>query len=208
MDNELDQVGEALTAALAARAGERPDPLVRERLLRRLAQRQPRPAPWARAPVLVAAVLVLLLAGSLAWGLSLNRALADERNLRQQLESAAARDEVVFDVVDARNVSKVTLRSPNDDSPTAPYGKAYVRPDMPYVVAMAGRLPPPPSGLEYHFYLDDRLIGRLAPNDGGFDYFVYRASQVGITFRQARVVVEAPAMTNASGAVVLASPTP
>ena len=99
--------------------------------------------------------------------------------------------------------SKATLRSPTDDSPTAPYGKVFTRPDMPYVVAMAGRLSPAPSGQEYHLYLDDRRIGTITPNESGFGYFVYRADAVGIAYQQARVVLEPPQTMGASGRVVL-----
>src|SRR5207244_3209512 len=108
--------------------------------------------------------------------------------------------------VDARNVAKTTLRSTTDDSPTAPYGKVFIRPDMPYVVAMAGRLPEAPAGQEYHLYLDTRRIGTLAPNDAGFAYFVFRAEGVGVRVRQARVGLESPDRTDAGGTIVLAAP--
>ncbi|HVR89221.1 MAG TPA: hypothetical protein VHG53_06715 [Candidatus Limnocylindria bacterium] len=207
MDHELDDAGEALGAAVAAHSPHRPPPELRERLLREVARRVRPVRWWARRSIIAgAATLVLLLAGPLAWGLSLNAALAQERSLRTQLEDAATRDEVVFEVVDARNVSKTTLRSPTDDSPTAPYGKVFTRPDMPYVVAMSGRLPRAPAGRAYHLYLDARRIGTLTPNDAGFAYFVFRADAVGITYQQARVVIEAPAATDASGATVLAAP--
>jgi hypothetical protein len=146
----------------------------------------------------------VLLAASLAWGLSLNAALAQERSLRAQLQEAAAKDEVVFEVVDARSVNKTTLRSTTDDSPTAPYAKVFTRPDMPYVVAMAGRLPPAPADREYHLYLDGRRIATLVPNDAGFAYVVYRADAVGITYGQARIVLEAASASDASGQTVLA----
>jgi hypothetical protein len=136
----------------------------------------------------------------------LNAALAQERSLRTQLADAAAKDEVVFDVVDSRNVAKTTLRSTTDDSPTAPYGKVFVRPDMPYVVAMAGRLPEAPAGEEYHLYLDARRIGTLVPNDAGFAYFVFHSDRVGITYQLARVVLESPDRTDANGSIVLAAP--
>lgn len=207
MDHELDEAGEALGAAVAAQSPHRPTPQLRERLLREVAHRRRPVRSWARPPIIAGALaLVLLLAGSLAWGLSLNAALAQERSLRTQLEDAAARDEVVFDVVDARNVGKTTLRSTTDDSPTAPYGKVFIRPDMPYVVAMAGRLPQAPTGREYHLYLDTRRIGTLVPNDGGFGYFVFRADALGITYQRARVILEVPSATDASGATVLSSP--
>ena len=209
MDHELNESGEALGAALDARSPHRPPPELRDRVLReavRRGQGGTRQRAFGLPLAVGAAALVLLLAASLAWGLSLNAALAQERSLRTQLADAAAKDEVVFDVVDARNVAKTTLRSTTDDSPTAPYGKVFIRPDMPYVVAMAGRLPEAPAGQEYHLYLDTRRIGTLAPNDAGFAYFVFRAEGVGITFQQARVVLESPDRTDAGGTIVLAAP--
>ncbi len=207
MDHELNEASEALGAALEARVA-RPDPALRERLLREVSRRgRSRARVWApRSTLIFAALALLLLGASLAWGLSQNAALAQERSLRAQFEAAAAKDEVVFDVVDARNVAKTILRSTTDDSPTAPYGKIFVRPDMPYVVAMAGRLPQAPAGREYHLYLDGRRIGTLTPNDAGFGYFVYRADAVGIAYQRARVVLEAPAATDAGGSTILTAP--
>ena len=209
MDKETGEIGEALDAALRVRSPHTPPAELRARLLRDVARRgHPRAdTAWTAWALRAGAVVVLtLLAASAVWGVSLSAALSQERSLRAQLEDAAARDEVVFDVVDARNVSKTTLRAPNDDSPTAPYAKVFVRPDMPYVVAMAGRLPLAPSGREYHVYLDGRRIGTIAPNDAGFGYFVFRADEVGITYKAARVVLEPSGASDASGLVVLASP--
>src|SRR5438552_14872840 len=120
------------------------------------------PISWRRSALIAGTLaMTLLLAASLAWGLSVNRTLAQERTLLTQLQEAAAKDEIVFEIVDARNVTKATLRSPTDDSPTAPYGKVFTRPDMPYVVAMAGRLSPAPSGQEYHLYRSEEHTSEL-----------------------------------------------
>src|SRR6266851_4367203 len=191
-DRDLNDAGEALLAALAERSPDAPAPALRERLLRQTLRRgRPHLLSWPRSAVIAAAIAMgVLLAASLAWGISASQTLAQERTLLAQLRDAAAKDEVVFDIVDARNVSKTTLRSATDDSPTAPYGKVFTRPDLPYVVAMAGRLTSAPPGHEYHLYLDDRRVGTIAPNDSGFGYFVYRAEAVGITYAQARVVLE------------------
>jgi hypothetical protein len=206
MDKHVDEAGEALGAALDARTRHRPPTELRDRLLREVSRRGRIDAPWWRRRAVAAAGIAtaVVLGASLAWGMSLSSALAQERSLRAQLEDAAAKDEIVFDVVDARNVSKTTLRSTTDDSPTAPYAKVFNRPDMPYVVAMAGRLPPTVAGREYHLYLDGRRIGTLVPNDAGFAYFVYRADAVGLVYQQARVVLEPAVATDASGQTVLA----
>ena len=207
---DLNDAGEALLAAVAERSPEATSPALRERVLSRAMRRerrQPLALSWRRSALIAGLlVMVILLVASLAWGLSANQTLAQERSLLAQLQDAAAKDEVVFDVVDARNVIKTTLRSPTDDSPTGPYGKVFTRADMPYVVAMAGRLPPAPAGREYHLYVDDRRIGTIAPNAGGFGYLVYRADAVGIAYQQARVVLEPPQATNAAGSVILVWP--
>jgi hypothetical protein len=206
-DRDLSEAGEALLAALAEHAADTP-PALRERVLGQAVRRErPRQISW-RLPAVIAGsfVMCVLLAASLAWGLSVNQALAQERTLRAQLQEAAAKDEVVFDIVDGRNVTKTTLHPPTDDSPTAPYGKVFIRPDMPYVVAMAGRLPPAVDGQEYHLYLDAERIGTIAPNDGGFGYLVYRAERIGIVYAQARVILESPQSTTATGSLVLVSP--
>ena len=207
-DRDLNDAGEALLAALAERSPVLPAAAVRERVLRHAMRRERRRLlTWRRSAMIAGgAAMTVLLVVSLAWGLSANQTLAQERTLRAQLQDTAARNEVVFDIVDARNVSKTTLRSAIDDSPTAPYGKVYTRPDMPYVVAMAGRLPPAPSGREYHLYLDEQRVGTIAPNDAGFGYFVYRADAVGISYQQARLVLEPPQATSATGSLILAWP--
>ncbi len=209
-DRDLEPAGEALLAALGEGSSQAPPAVLRERVFQATARQQPRSA-RARAiarPAALAAglALVVMAAVSAAWGISANQSLAQERSLLAQLQDAAAKDEVVFDVVDARNVNKATLRSPSDESPTAPYGKVFTRPDMPYVVAMAGRLPPAPAGQEYHLYLDDVRVGTIVPNDAGFGYFVYRAGAVGIAYQRARLVLEAPQSTSASGTTVVAWP--
>ena len=126
-DRDLNDAGEALLAALAERSPDAPAPALRERLLRQALRRErPRLLPWRRSAVIAAAIAVgVLLAASLAWGLSASQTLARERTLLAQLQDAAAKDEVVFEIVDARNVTKTTLRSATDDSPTAPYGKVF-----------------------------------------------------------------------------------
>lgn len=202
----LDDAGEALGAALAAHSPHRPDPALRDRVLQDVRRRgRPHSAAfrWRLRAITGATALVLLLAASLAWGISLERALAQERTLRAQLEDATGKDEVVFEVVDARNVAKTTLRSTSDDSPTAPYAKVFVRPDLPYVVAMAGRLPPPGAGREYHLYLNGQRFGTIVPNESGFGYLVSRTDAVGVSYTLARVILEEPASSDAGGVVVL-----
>jgi ABC-type multidrug transport system fused ATPase/permease subunit len=206
-EREITESGEALLASLGERALTPPAAL-RERVLQRAARGERGTAALWRVPRaawLASIVATAIVVASIAWGIAAQQALAQERSLLAQLQDAAAKDEVVFDIVDARNVNKTTLRSANDDSPTAPYGKVFTRPDMPYVVAMAGRLPPAPNGQEYHLYLDDQRIGTIAPNDGGFGYFVFRAASVGIAYQRATLLLESPQAASATGTVILVS---
>src|SRR5438132_12197253 len=103
MDHELNESGEALGAALDARSPHRPPPDLRDRVLReavRRGQGGTRQRAFGLPFAVGAAALVLLLAASLAWGLSLNAALAQERSLRTPPAHAVAKDEGVFGVLD------------------------------------------------------------------------------------------------------------
>lgn len=183
----------ALPAALAARSPHRlpaalKDGVLAAALERRLGRRR-MPSRWA----LAAAAGFVLFAATLAWGMSLNAALADERTLLSQLRDAAGGQEVVFEVVGASNASKVFLRAPGG-GPTAPYGQVFTRPDSSQVVAMAGRLPAAPSGQSYHLWLTESgataLAGTITPNASGFGYFVFDAGHRGPSYQSARLILQ------------------
>lgn len=194
-----------LPAALAARSPLRLPPGLKDRVLASVAERRSAgrrsPSRWA----LAAAVTFVLFMGTLAWGLSLNRALADERTLLSQLRDAAGGQEVVFEVVGASNATKVFLRAPGGGA-SAPYGQVFSRPDSSQVVAMAGRLPAAPPGQSYHLWLAEGgttlLAGTIAPNASGFGFFVLDAGHRGPMYQSARLILQPNGSTAPAGAPV------
>lgn len=134
-------------------------------------RRQPMRFAW------VAAALILLLL--LAWSVQLNVALARERALRAEFaELAAQQHELVLEIVDSSKTTRRVLLPPNQASRA--YGKVYTRPDFPYVVAMAARLPAPPVGQAYHLWLfqgeQAQLAGVLKVSADGFGLLIYAAA--------------------------------
>lgn len=198
-----------LPAVLAARSPHRLPEAVKHRLLQQLqptvaaplrtatppaaravpANYQPQPAAlpapnfWARLRwqpmrlALVGAALLLLL--TLAWSVRLNVALARERALRAEFAALAAQQhELVLEIVDSSKTTRRLLLPPAKDSRA--YGKVYTRPDFPYVVAMAARLPAPPPGQAYHLWLlqgdQAQLAGLLKISADGFGLLIYEAA--------------------------------
>jgi hypothetical protein len=85
--------------------------------------------------------IVLVL--SLAWSARLSEALDQERAQHERIAAHfSQQQEIVLEVVDADDATRVILRSPDADSRA--YGKLFTRPDLPHVVALAARLPVPP----------------------------------------------------------------
>lgn len=157
--------------------------------------------PWAYG----GAAAALLLALSLAWGAQSTVALFHERNLRSNLATLVGQQEVVLDVVDSSRTVRVLLRA-TDPSSTS-YGKVYTRPDMPYVIAMTGRLPQAPAGQVYNLWVSsegsERVVGKLTVNDQGFGLLVYSAPTNGPSFDSARVVLQPEGAVDPSGTQVL-----
>jgi len=117
--------------------------------------------------------------------------------------------EWVLEVVDARNTVKRNLAPPDGGAGTgAPYGKLYTRPDLSDVVAMAGRLPPPPAGQAYHLWLTQpgqsgpQLGGVLAFNQG-FGLLVFDTAKPGPTYEAAWVTLQPPGSAAPTGPTVL-----
>ena len=129
---------------------------------------------WRRRSLATAAVVLLVL--SLA-GVTVAR----ERALRAEFADLVAQQEVVLEVIDSAQTVRVVLRPPTPGSPA--YGKLYTRPDLPHVVAMAARLPLPPSGQAYHLWVSQagqtRLAGMLAINEQGFGLLIFDADRPG-----------------------------
>jgi anti-sigma factor RsiW len=162
-------------------------------------------AGWWRAVAAAAAIVVLAL--SLAWGVQLSEALDNERALR---ESVAAhftqQQEIVLEVVDADDATRLILRSPDPDSRA--YGKLFTRPDLPHVVAMAARLPIPPQGQTYHLWLTSEgrtfLAGVLPVNDQGFGLLTFDADHDGPVYEAARLTLQVAGAEVPGGKTVLA----
>ncbi|HKW77492.1 MAG TPA: anti-sigma factor [Candidatus Limnocylindria bacterium] len=185
---------------LARRSRSRLDPATKPRLLRAVATRR-------RVPLLALAGIAasLALAISLAWNLQLSRAVDAERNAFIALGSY---QEIVFEVVDSPQVHRVLLKPPVTGSTS--YGKVYVRPDLPFVVAMVGRLPDAPNGNAYHVWLtyasgETVLAGTLAPkpNTQGFDALVFDAGRNGPVLASVKVILQPTGSRQPEGAPAL-----
>ncbi|MCI0710304.1 MAG: anti-sigma factor [Chloroflexi bacterium] len=153
-----------------------------------------------------AAALILLM-GAVFWIFRLQTALAEEQELNDQLTHET---ELIFEVVDADEKTRLFL-SPQTDKTrpgeAPPYGKVFVRPDMPYVVAMGGRLPEPAEGEVYSLWLvkDGETVkaGELAVNEMGFASLIYEADQNGLSFDRALVIEQEPEATTPDGDLLL-----
>lgn len=164
---------------------------------------QPRARRYLRTISLLAAIVLLAL--SLAWSARLSLALAEERALRAELAQLVGRQEIVLEVVDADTTVRRVLRPPAGDS--ASYGKLFTRTDLPYVVAMAARLPQPPEGMAYHLWLtrqgETRLAGTLHVNEDGFGLLVLEADQDGPTYDSALITLQPEGSTSLTGEPIL-----
>lgn len=142
---------------------------------------------WA----LAAASLLLVL--SLAWSVRLNVVLARERALRAEfVELVGQQQELVLEIVDSGQTTRRVLRSTSESSNA--YGKVFTRSDMPYVVAMAARLPQPRPGQAYHLWLTQgeqtELAGVMKINDEGFALVIYQAPQNDPLYTSAYVTLQ------------------
>lgn len=142
---------------------------------------------WA----LVAASLLLVL--SLTWSLRLSGVLARERALRADyVELVGQQQELVLEIVDSDRTIRRVLRSTSDESNA--YGKVFTRTDMAYVVAMAARLPQPPSGEAYHLWLlrsdAPELAGVMRINEYGFALVIHQADAPDPQYERAYVTLQ------------------
>jgi len=187
-----------LPAALVSASPSQPDPAVLRRVLA-VATRTP---VWPRLAglSLTAAAFVLIAVG--AWNVSLTQTIAHERDVYRRL---AGQQEIVFEVVDSPKSSKLVLRSPV--SGASAYGKVFVRSDLPFVVAMAGNLPPPPAGQAYHLWLTldsgETVLAGVLTADEGFGSVVYQAGRNGPAFQSVRVTAQTPGASAPEGVPVI-----
>jgi hypothetical protein len=157
---------------------------------------------WPRiAGIAVAAAAMVLIAIG-AWNVQLTQTIAQEREIYRRL---AGQQEIVFEVVDSPRSTRIRLQSPVTGS-TA-YGKVFVRSDLPFVVAMAGNLPPAPAGQAYHLWLtldsgETVLAGTMSAPDG-FGSLVYQAGRNGPAFQSIRLTAQPSGATAPDGVPVI-----
>jgi anti-sigma factor RsiW len=162
---------------------------------------------WMRRRGLQLATIVfgLLLILSIAWSIRLNVALARERALRAEVADLVGQQELVLEVVDSAQTERAVLLPPGSRSDA--YGKVFTRSDMPHVVAMAARLPQPPTGQAYHLWLtrDDqtKLSGVMTVGDDGFGLLILEAEQDGPVYDSAQLTLQPLGSTEPSGEPVL-----
>lgn len=197
--DDFEHVAAALPAALALAAPVPPSDIAGQRIKRAIRRRARR----SRLASGIAAAAVVLLGVAVAWVWRSERTLADEREHSERL---IEQQEILFEVVDSPDRHRVVLRPDSDESDS--YGKAFTRPDMPFVVIMAGRLPPADPGLEYHVWLTSAngttvLAGRLVPNQEGFASLVYTAESAGPMFSGIQVTTQPSGATEPADDVVL-----
>lgn len=164
---------------------------------------------WLNPRSLVAAAAVALLIVSLAWSVRLSQALDRERSVRERMANLfSQQQEIVLEVLDAPDGGKELLRPLAADSNA--YGKLYTRPDMPYAVVMANRLPPPPDGQTYQAWLTvgDRVVfaGNLSLNDDGFGLLVHQAPMPGPVYDAVEISLQPPDSSQPGGQLVLRWP--
>jgi hypothetical protein len=223
LGTELRQTADRLPLAVAAASRKRPPPNLKDRVLEAIATpaaasgRAAAPPAFGPLPrvfrafrwrgrysALLAAITLAILA--IAWGVWQSVALAHEQVLRAEFANVVSQEQVVLDVVDSTATTKVRLAPAQAGS--SAYGKMYVRRDLPYVVVMAAKLPPPGAGEVYSLWLTNKQstirVGNLTVNGQGFGVLVYQAGQNGPSYDAAKVVLQSADATDPSGTVAIA----
>lgn len=218
---ELENIQEQLSwlpDALVAASSEYPPAAAKDRLLRTIQPDQAGSAqplsvaPGQRmrnwwTPARMAAVIALVaLAVSVGWGLRLNQALSEERELRARIAGLVDQQEIVFEIVDGGDTERRILRPPNGaDADT--YGKVFTRPEFREVVIMAARLPDAPEDMAYHVWLTtgdrNQLAGRLKVNEEGFGLLVVEGDEAGPEYSLVLITVQRVGSTQPDGVTVL-----
>ncbi|MGH2561826.1 MAG: anti-sigma factor [Thermomicrobiales bacterium] len=161
---------------------------------------------WFNRRRLAVAAAVVIMVASLGWSVRLSQALDRERSVRESMSDLASQQqEIVIEVLDAPDGETRFLRATADDSNA--YGKVYTRSDMPDVVVMANRLPPPPDGMAYHVWLtvEGRTVyaGALPLSDKGFGVLIHEASRPGPVYDAVEITLQPSEPSEAGGEVVL-----
>ena len=112
----------------------------------------------------------------------------------------------MLDVIDSPKASKALLRPPSGSTSNA-YGKLFSRSDLADVVAMAARLPQPPTGQAYHLWLTSggqtRLAGVLSINDQGFGLLTFKADHAGPVYESAQLTLQSLGATTPTTPAIL-----
>lgn len=231
--DDLARTLATLPLALAAASSLAPPTAVKRRLLRMVSDAKEPEATAAHAPLRVGSderawrtsmaqwfsggswrlltrvAAVLILAFSLTWGVRLTDALEQERALRTEydnlLERVVGQQELVFEVIGFDDTNRRFLQAQQSGSTS--YGKLFTRPSMPYVVAMAGRLPAAPPGMTFHLWLTSggrtTLAGDLTVDEQGFGLLVFTADQLGPSYESAVVTFQPAGGSAPAGAEIL-----
>lgn len=157
---------------------------------------------WRTVGVLTVMFMLVLF---LIWSMQLSAALAQERALRAEfVQLMRHQQEVIIEVIDSDKTVKAVLRPP--DSTSIAYGKLFTRPDLPYVVIMAARLPPLPPGHAYHVWLSrggqTELAGVLSLNQG-FGLLILTTDQDGPVYDAAQITLQPTGSTTPADTPIL-----
>lgn len=152
------------------------------------------------------AITVLIMAIlSLVLNAHLTVALAKERSLRAEFANLVDQQELVLEVIDSNQTTKMFLGPVESDSRS--YGKIYTRSDMTHAVVMAARLSQPPAGQAYHLWLTEQnrtyLAGVLQLNDQGFGLLVFESDHAGPVYESAQLTLQPLFMPGPTGTPVL-----
>ena len=224
--NEYTELVNALPQALALASPLQPLASLKTRLLQSLETATPlttataAPAPeksqqtltwpkfsWWRTRPLAAAAVVLLIVVLLGWSVQLSVALARERALRAEFANLVDKQEVVLEVIDSNKTTRRVLLPPEKGSSDV-YGKLFTRSDLPHVVAMAARLPQPPTGQAYHLWVTPaqgqiHLAGVMKVNEQGFGLLVFNADRNGPVYDSAQLTLQPVGSATPTGSPIL-----
>ena len=151
-------------------------------------------------------VFNILFVMSLALSVYLGVALARERSLRESLEHQT---ELIFEIVDSDRTERAFLAAIDRGSGETlpPYGKVFKRNDMPYIVAMTGRLPQPPAGQTYSLWLFNNeqaeRAGEIVVDAMGFGALVYDTERVNPDYERAQVILQPQTSVTPVGTPIL-----
>lgn len=212
---EHQEAATVLPSALAAASPlELPGPL-KDRVLEHIGarEREPHREPaalgrrWLRAGAAFALVTLAVAALFVAWDARLEDARSQERELRARLAKLEGLQPIVLEVVDSRNTVRRVLLPPDERSESRAYGKVFTRTDLPDVVAMANRLPPPRPGQAYQLWVTTggrtRRVGVMPVDRQGFALLVFKADRPGPRYANVRVLRQRKGATRPSGTPVL-----